>query len=90
MSRATCAQCGATYYQHGPGYICGLCRVRGIIAPPTSVLPTYKRVRIIAQHSSFYARVGIGREMATRWEVEFGDGRKCSFRREAVEVIGCD
>jgi hypothetical protein len=91
MTIATCHACGQEYFRFAQGTVCGLCRVRGITgprAPVAPVVPVWHRVRVIAPHSSRLGQVGIGRELTTSWAVQFGDGRRCSFRKNAVEVLG--
>ena len=85
---ATCHACGQEYFRFSGGVVCGLCCARGITGPRAPIVPVWHRVRVIAPHSSRLGQVGIGRELTTAWAVQFGDGRKCSFRKNAVKVIG--
>lgn len=83
-----CDGCGEDYLRSGSGYYCGACKaVRRGATAYRGVPPGYHRVRVVAPHSSRCGKVGIGRELATRWDVRFDDGRVCSFCRNAVEVL---
>jgi hypothetical protein len=95
MTTATCRQCGTNYMDYAADGICGCCKARVKLGrPPVAPLPrvakamaVYRRVRVTAPHSSRAGQVGIGRELACSWAVQFGDGRRCSFRKNVVEVL---
>jgi hypothetical protein len=88
MTIATCHACGQEYFRFSQGVVCGLCRARGLAILRAPAAPVWHHVRVIAPHSSRLGQVGIGRELVCSWSVQFGDGRRCSFRKNAVEVLG--